>query len=346
MKVVYYPSLVPNNRFTITQLAILFDEILLPGVYLPLEVLDTIEIKERIKHIESVDAEQGERSIDMLMPLYFAKEYSILSNIFVGTGSPGHMGTLEDGAGELTLKIEEAYFGPPAPGETPIPTMGFNFGVGNGDPAVDQINGPAFFSYPANAYIYAQRHNLPIISDSSFMPLPSIAKQPVNADLLTTHLSLSALSLILPKIRPLSAEEILTVRNGMKKDIEALNATMSSYGGRLRQLAGQSPEISDIQREAEFIAKTEIYPQLEHLKRTLESPGSVITRNMIDLTMENPDLIASLMIQPHNIELWMKALKATGSALKKTVHDLRDESERQNSSGLGLLLKLPKKYRG
>jgi hypothetical protein len=144
----------------------------------------------------------------------------------------------------------------------------------------------------------------------------------------------------------LSAEEILTVRNGMKKDIEALNATMSSYGGRLRLLAGQSPEISDIQREAEFIAKTEIYPQLEHLKRTLESPGSVITRNMIDLTMENPELIASLMIQPHNVELWMKALKATGSALKKTVHDLRDESERQNSSGLGLLLKLPKKYSG
>ena len=223
--------------------------------------------------------------------------------------------------------------------------MGFNFGVGDGDVTINQINGPATFSYPANAFLYAQKYNLPIITDTNFMPVPSMKDQPVNADLLTTQLSMAALSLILPRLRPLSATEILSVRSGMKKDIDALNATMAGYGGKLRQFVGEGAEADDIQREAEFIAKTDIYPQLEHLKRTMETPGGVITRNMIDLAMENPELITSLMLQPQNPELWMRALNATGGSFKKIIHEIRDDSLRQTSSGLGLLLKLPKKYR-
>ena len=335
----------PNNRLTVTQLSILFDEILLPGTYLPLNRIDKVETLERIKQIEAVDKERGQTSHEMLLPLYFALEYKELAGIFTGTGKPGYMGTFETGSEDLTKKIEEAYFGPPEPGFIPTPTAGFNFSIGNTDVFEDQINGPAMFSYPANAYLYAQKHNLPIITDTNFMPIPSISNQPVNADLLTAHLSMSALSLVLPKLRPLSAEDILSVRTHMKKDIVALNATMSAYGGRLRQLAGEGAEIEDIQREAEFIAKTEIYPQIEYLKRTMETPGGVIKRNMLDLGMENPELITSLIMQPHNIELWMRALKATGKALNSIIGDLRDESQRLNSSGLGLLLKLPKKYR-
>lgn len=344
MKVVYYPTIVPSNRLAITQLAILFEQVLLPGTYLPLDILDKKEIEDRIESIEAIDKERGESSTEMLMPLYFAREFGELSNIFVGTGLPGYMGTLEDGASELTRRIEEAFFGPPVPGSIPVPSMGFNFGIGGGDVTISQINGPATFSYPANAFLYAQKHNLPIITDTRFMPIPSMRNQPVNADLLTTQLSMAALSLILPKLKPLSAIEILSVRSGMKKDIDALNATMAGYASKLRQFAGEGAEFDDIQREAEFIAKTDIYPQLEHLRRTMETPGSVITRNMIDLTMENPELIASLMLHPQNVGLWMRALNATGGAFKKIIHEIRDDSLRQASSGLGLLLKLPKKY--
>lgn len=345
MKVVYYPSLVPNNRFMITQLAILFDEILLPGAYLPLGLLDKAEIEERIAGIESVDKSRNESSAEMLMPLYFAKEYGGLAGIFNGTGKAGHMGLLEDGASELTRRVEEAYFGPPEPGFTPVPTMGFNFALSERDVTVNQINGPARFSYPANAFIYAQNHNLPIISDSTFMPLPSIKNQPPNADLLSTQLSMAALSLVLPKLRPLTADEILSVRLHMRKDIEALNSTMAGYAGKLRGLAGQEADWEDIQREADFIAKTDVYPRLEYLRRTIETPGSVISRNMIDLTMDNPELIASLMLQPHNLQLWMSALNATGKTFKNIIHDLRADSQKQNDSGLSLLLKIPKKYR-
>lgn len=345
MKVVYYPAIVPNNRLTITQLAILFDQVLLPGAYLPFDIFDKKEVQERISSIESVDRERGESSIEMLMPLYFAKEYGELASVFIGTGKPGYMGTLEDGAHDLTLEIESAYFGPPKAGFTPTPSMGFNFAVGDDDVLRKQINGPAIFSYPANAYIYAQHRSLPLISDSTFMPFPSISRQPVNADLLTSQLSIAALTLVLPKLRPLSARDILSIREHMRRDIIALNATMASYANKLRDLAGSDSDFDDIQREAEFIAKTDVYPQLEYLKRTLETPSGVITRNMLDLTMENPELIASLMLQPHNIQLWMQALNATGKALKNIVHDLRVESRQQNASGFGLLLKLPKKYK-
>ena len=344
MEVVYYPSLVPNNRYTITQLAILFDKVLLPGTYLPLEKLDTKEIEERISGIERVDAERNESSNELLMPLYFAREFKDLSDVFVGTGEWGHMGILEEGASELTRKLEEAYFGPPKPGFIPTPSMGFNIGVGQGD-GTKQINGPAIFSYPANAYIFAQRNNLPLISDCNFMPFPNYNRQPVNADILTTQLSVAALGLILPKIKPLSALEILEIRKKMNTDIHALHVTLAAYAGTLRGLLGQGASSEDLRREAEFIAKTEIYPQLEHLKRTLETPGQIVKRNILDWTMENPEIIAMLMLQPQNIQLWMQALNATGKKLKKTVQEIREESQLQNASGLGLLLKIPNKYR-
>lgn len=347
MKAVYYPSMVPNNRYTITQLAILFDSIILPGAYLPLNKLDKKEITERIQQIESVDMERGAKSYDMLMPLYFAKEYQELGDIFIGTGEWGHMGVLEPEAHDLTMELESLYFGPPEPGFTPVPTMGFNFGVGSENDVTKQINGPAFFSYPANAYVYANKHDLPLISDTTMMPMPR-GTQPstkINADKLTAQLSLASLSLILPRVKPLSAPQILEVRSKLDSDIKALNATLAGYASKLREKVGDNPESELLQQEAEFIAKTEIYPQLEHLRRTLETPGQILNRNAIDFALENPELFARIALQPHDLEAWLSVLKASSGKIKQTIDEVRNGALAERSSGLSLLLKLPKKYR-
>lgn len=342
MDVVYYPSIVPNNRYTITQLAILFDRILLPGTYLPLGELDPAAIKDCIETIERADARRNEHSRDLLLPLRFAQDYQELSGVFVGTGEWGHMGQLEPGANKATLEIEELYYGKPAEGFIPAPNMGFNIGVGE-HPL--QVNGPSEFSYPANAYIYSSNNNLPLVSDSTMMPLPSHIPHKANAELLAAHLSLAALALILPRIKPLSAPEIMEVREKMRDDIQSLNTTLLSYAGKLRDRMGEDSSLEDLQQEAEFIAKTEVYPQVEYLRRTIETPGRIVKRNALDFTLENPELITSMMLQPQNLDVWLKVLKATGKQVKTVVDEIRDGAERERASGLGLLLKLPKKYR-
>jgi hypothetical protein len=130
----------------------------------------------------------------------------------------------------------------------------------------------------------------------------------------------------------------------MKDDIQALNATLFGYAGKLRERVGEEPSLDTLQKEADFIAKTEIFPQLEQLRRTLETPGRIVRRNALDLTMENPELITTIALQPHNIQAWLEVLKASGKQLKQTVHEIRQEAEEERASGLGLLLKLPKKY--
>lgn len=344
MQVVYYPSIVPNNRYTITQLAILFDEILLPGAYLPFHKLDPKDIKDVIANIERADKQQGVQTTELLLPLYFALEFGELSEIFTGTGEWGHMGTLEPEASKITLEIESLYFGPPPVGVTPLPNMGFNIGVGSGNDVTNQINGPATFSYPANAYVYAQKNNLPLISDNTWMPIPAKVPHNANADMLAAQLCVASLDLILPRIKPLGALEILEVRDKMKNDIRALNATLLGYAGKLRGMVGEEPSLELLQNEAEFIAKTEIYPQIEHLRRTLETPGRILKRNMLDLVIENPELITRIALNPHDIQAWLDVLKVSGKSLSKTIGDIRLKAEKERASGLSLLIKLPNKY--
>lgn len=345
MKAVYYPSIVPNNRYTITQLAILFDKILLPGAFLPFQSLDPKDIRSVIENTERVDAERGEHSQEILLPLKFALEFGELSDVFEGTGEWGHIGMLEPEASDLTREIESLYFGPPASGVIPVPNMGFNIGVGSEQDPKRQINGPATFSYPANAYVYAQKHNLPLISDHTWMPLPGSVPHRANAELLAAQLSVASLGLVLPRIKPLNSSQILEVRDRMKNDVEALNATLLGYADKLRGRVGEEPSMDVLQREADYIAKTEIYPQVEHLRRTLETPGRIVQRNLLDLAMESPELITRIALQPQDIQAWLQVLKVSGEKLKTTVHEIRNNAEREKSSGLSLLLKLPQKYK-
>ncbi len=166
-EVVYYSFPVPTNALTVSLLGILFDKVYLPGVYLPTKT-DKKAIAERFKFLveryDPQDSMSAQR--EMLGTLLFVHNYyRELRGIFIPTGKTGYMGILEEETQPVVMQLEELIYGPPPPNFTPTPNMGFNQPAGD-----DQINAPSWLSYPANAFVYSRKKNLPLLSDSTFLP--------------------------------------------------------------------------------------------------------------------------------------------------------------------------------
>jgi hypothetical protein len=342
-EVVYYSFPVPTNPLTVSLLGILFDKVYLPGVYLPPKV-DKKSIAERfnflVKHYDSQDSMSAQR--EMLGTLEFVHNYyGELQSIFIPTGRSGFMGILEKETQPVVTQLEELIYGPPPPNFTPTPNMGFNQPAGS-----DQINAPSWISYPANAFIYSKKNNLPLLSDSTFLPFPnsSIVLSEQDAKTLSTYLLASCFSLILPRIRTLKAEEILEVKEKMKDDIVLFRATMLSGVSKYLELLGDNPSQEQLEKQAKFIAQTYIYPKIEELRIKFESPKSIIVKKFIDLALEAPELVLNFQ-KPEDVP-WgiIKVLNSVTKKVKEGLDQYRQQSKTELASGLSLLLKVSRKY--
>lgn len=340
MEIIYYPSPVPNNRYTISLLAILFDRVLLPGLYLPSSRVDVADLRSEFDRIWQIDSAHGHtpESLIYLQCLKFLEHYQDLSNIFVGTGQSGHLGILEKETQAVAENLEEVIYGPPPENFKPMIAGGFNFGL-----ASEQINGPSWITYPANAYIVSQKRNIPLFSDQQDFPFPSSISYQSNANFLASYLSMSSLMLVLPRIKPLNAEQIIEVRSRLKDDIQELHVAALSLTDRYRQLVGENPSLEKLKKEADYLAETEVKPKLNALVKRIETPGQIIKRELLDFTIESPEILWRIKINP-SLENWLDLLKLSSSHLKSGVNRYMKANEIVKQSGLSLLLKLPKKY--
>lgn len=343
LEVVYYSFPVPTNPLTITLLGILFDKVYLPGVYLP-KKNDKKLISERfdllVKHYDPQDSMSTQR--EMLGTLQFVHNYfDELQSIFIPLGKPGYMGLLEGETLPVVKEIEELIYGLPPPRFTPTPILGFNQPAGN-----DQINGPSRISYPANSYVYAKKHNLPLLSDSTLLPFPnsSVVLPDQDAKALASYLLASCFSLILPKIRPLKGEEILEIKDKMKEDIGLFKAAMFSGVTKYLDLLGNNPSQEQLNKQAKFIAQTYILPKVEELRTKFESPKSIILKKFIDLALESPELALNFH-DPNNVP-WaiVKVLSSVTEKIQEGLKQYEKQNKREMMSGLSLLLKIPRKY--
>ena len=348
MKIVYYPEPVPNDRYTITVLSLLFDEIVLPALYLPSKGYTDKELEERIAGIKKLIA-QGNHGYEdhvMLLAMHFAHDYGKLLDIFSGTGKLDEVMPIEPEASELAKELEAAYYGPPAPGFTPMISEGVHFGIN--DDVGSTFRVPSKFTYPANAYLYSLKNNLPLISDSSIHPVPSTPHNS-NADTFAAHLAIQTLgTLALPKIRPLTQDEILKARSKLKDDLSNFNNKMYEYVDDLRKIVNESTSATELQREAKYIADTKIRKDFLDLIKKIESPGAVLSTEIRNFTLDNAELIIDLSYKAA-LQDWLSVIKMSASAAGKFTNGLiksyqTNKKLRQNS-GLNLLLKLPEQYR-
>lgn len=339
---VYYSFPVPNNPLTVNFLGILFDKIYLPGVYLPKNE-DKKKIKERIDFLvekynpnESLSAQK-----EMIGTLLFIHEYSELIGVFEPTGKWGQMGVLEEETKPVVLELENLIYGPPPPNFFPTPNLGFNQPAGN-----DQINAPSWISYPANALVYSQKNNLPLISDSSFLPIPNyqINLTQTDANTLASYLMASSFSLVLPKIRPLKSEEILEIRYKFEPDIQSFRMAMLSGVNKYVELIGDNPTLEQMEKQAKFIAQTYILPKAEELKLRFENPGSIAVKKLIDLTLEAPELALNFQNPQDYFWAGVKVFNSIVKKVKEGVEQYQSQNRVEKESGLSLLLKVQRSY--
>lgn len=341
-EVVYYSFPVPTNALSVSLFGIFFDKVFLPGVYLPSNT-DKKLIQERIRFLmekyDPQDSATAQR--EMIGTLHFVSKYGELSEIFVPTGKAGYMGILEPETKPVVVELEKLIYGPPPPNFTPTPNLGFNQPAGN-----DQINAPSWISYPANAFVYARKNGLPLLSDSSLLPFPNtgVALPETDAKTFAAYLMAASFSLILPRIRALEAQEILEAREKMKAEIDIFRAAMLSGVRKYVELLGNNPTQSQLEKQAKHIAQTYILPKVEELRIKFEDPKSIAGKKLIDLTLEIPELALNFQ-KPEDVP-WgiVKILSSITKKVKEGLDRYQEQSKRELTSGLSLLLKIPRKY--
>lgn len=342
---VYYSFPVPLNPLTVSLMGILFDRVFLPGVYLPNpKTTDKKSIRDRLEFlVRSFDPNESfSAQREMIGTLKFVYDYGELQDIFIPTGKAGYMGVLEPETEVVTKQLEELVYGPPPPNFTPTPNMGFNQPAG-----ADQINAPSWISYPANALIFSRKHGIPLLTDSSFLPIPQIDSPMIpkhEAESLASYLMVSSFSLVLPKMRSLTAEEVLWVREKMSDDIGIFRSAMLSAVSQIVELIGNNPTDDQLQKHAEYIAKTVILPKVDALRTQFESPSSIALKKLLDLSLEAPELILNFQ-KPEDLP-WavISALKSLAGKVSEGIHEYQEQHKEEQKSGLALLLKVPRQF--
>lgn len=344
MEIIYYPYPVPLNRYTISVLGILFDRVYLPGVYLPPTNIDLHDLENEDKRLTEIQKNHPETYGRIMIALVrFLKDYQDLKGIFVGTVKQNGGELLEKESMDFAKHLEQAIYGIPPKGFTPLINQGVYFGVGGGD-----INSPDWITYPANAYVYSLKTKTPLFTDNLDFPFPERVEHHSDVEALSSYLAMSTLTINLPRIKPLSANRIIEVRTKMKDDIAAFKSTMVEYVDRFRQLTGNNPSLAKLQKEADYIAQSVIQPKVNELIRRLETPGEIFKAEMFDYGLDVASLFARLKINPSPDNL----VTIAGEAIEKGKDHIKDGIDRYlisketvKNSGLSLVLKLPKKYK-
>jgi hypothetical protein len=336
---VYYSQQVPSFPESLTFLGLVFDRLIFPGVYLPTSPFDEEVLNGEIKRIRSLRIPMDIEDVQMLNCMEFALHVKHVRDFCIFTGNPGMMGVLDKESAPVMMALEELVFGPPPPGFIPTPSLGFCKSFDSDDMLEHQVNAPSSLSYPANALVYAMKHQIPLVNDSR-LPVPGIpAAAKDKAKLLATILAIESVKVALPKLKPLMPEQLQEFRAETADYVKPFRLAMLRLAKELNEALTSEMNLQDVQRHAQFLVETSVYPQLYDLETVLNDPGKPWYKRAIDLARAAPELATNFATMPKSTAL----AKLLGE-IAKTLADVRDEQldkERKLArTGLYYLLKL------
>lgn len=140
LEAVYYPQIVPSGARALALLALTFDRLHFPGVYIPSRIESPDEARAEIARLKSIPIRDRE-DLMTLTAAQYSLEGHHLAGFTVFSGKQGHMGLLEPGADELMMVLEEMIYGPPPPNFIPAQPLGFSKHLKGTSSA---INGPGW----------------------------------------------------------------------------------------------------------------------------------------------------------------------------------------------------------
>jgi len=319
---VYYSAPAPTSLRALTLLGLVFDRLIFPDVYVPDGGIDLDATAKEIERIRALPVERhGFNTIHTLNLMFMALNAEHLKDFCVFTGRVGSLGPTEPGARELTLELEQAIYGPPPENFTPTPTAWFAKGLPGGGGQRASINGPGWIAYPANALFYASRNGYVLVNDDPNLPMPGIggADLKANAKQLATMMALESVNFVLPNIRPLSLPELAAFRAETKDLVQPFRRAMLRLSKDLNAAILSDASLSDVKREARFIAETMVAPELEQLKAELARPSQPWYRRVVDLATVAPAIVGAFATMPTGLAIAKALAKAT-----KILADIRD----------------------
>jgi hypothetical protein len=268
---VYYASPFPTSSQSLTLLALVFDTIHFPGVYLPRNGLDKVETRKEIDRIRRLGIEDIETSL-LINAMEWALDADYLHQFCLFTGRWGYPGILEEGAQQLALQLEELIYGPPPPNFSPVLTCGFakalpgNTGAG--------VNAPSWITYPANALVYSINNSLVLLNDNPTFPMPALGdvRFKNNAKALATVLALQSVLFALPPLKPLSPQEIVEFRHETAQDVKPFRRAMLTLSKELNAAILSDCTVQELQEHAKFLVETTVAPALEELRALSSKP--------------------------------------------------------------------------
>ena len=344
---VYYPQQYPRNARVLTILALVFDKIYFPGVWIPNRPIDTKAVQAEIDRILKISKEKKSRihmndTLQMLGLMSFIGPAQTLKDICIFTGRPGYAGTLEEGAEKLTMVLEEMIYGPPPPDFTPVPSLGFAKGLPGAKTAEDAVNAPSWLSYPANAVVFSQKNGVPLLNDWPELPVPCIPNSPKNdARILSSYLALESVKLILPRIGAVNPQQLVEIRNDLKNELVPFRLKMCQISKELNGFIEASTSWQDMQKNTKFLVETTIVPELEDLNKAINDIGKPWHQRLVNVTLDAPELIGNFFTM-----LPQKALLEVFKRISQEIKEMYDEHVQKNrlivGSGLSYLMKLQK----
>jgi hypothetical protein len=337
--VVYYTAPTATSWQSLATLALVFDRVHFPGVYVGTSGLDeagTLREFARIRSGAPELVEEDDRQ--MLNLMVVASQHRFLREFCIFPGDFGACGTLEPGAEKLMMELESLYFGPPPPGFIPTPSTGFAKGLPGAKEA--GINAPSWLCYPANAFLYAARHGLPYVNDDPRMPMlgPREVTGKNDQKLLSTILAVECVRLALPSVKALTtAEEVHELRERTRDDVKSFRLAMLKFTKDVNSAISSESSMEEVVKAAQFVAKTQVEPELEELRQRLRDPSRHWTQRLIDLAGPATILMSGSSKLPDMIAKTLAALLiplgAEAVAQRARAHEIK-------RSGLHFLLRL------
>ena len=315
---VYYSEPVPSSFRTLAVLALVFDRVHFPGVYIA-ENADRSGTADELDRIALLPRRHEVEDRQLMNCMIYAINRDAISDFCVFTGKPGYPGLLEEGTKDLVREFELAIYGPPP--ENFFPSYNLGFAKGLPGPQDSAVNGPSWLSYPPNALLYSAKHGLPLINDNPTLPvlgLPIEAK--ANAKALSTVLALEAVQLVLPALPNLSFDDVAELRAETHDDVRPFRRAMLRLSKELDAAIRAEASTAEIQKAARFLVETTVMPELQDLHEVLGTPQRPWYRRTMDVAKSIPEIVANFATLPTAMAS-AKLLATLGSVLV----DVRDD---------------------
>lgn len=328
LEAVYYSAPIPSSKASLTALALVFDRIYFPNVYLPLDGYDPGEVRKEADRIEALRF----NDLDTAITVGTLRALPNLPHLQTFCSFTGHKGQMFGGdltrAKELRDRLNEALFGPYPQGVEPT----FMTGSHKGLPGGGYIDHPDPLNYMANAVLYSAEKGLPLVNDSN-LPVVPMDGGSVTPQLLASVLALKCVEFALPKVPALTPASIVEAREELKPQLRAFRSSIARLAATLAGMLETDATAEEIQRKAEILVRTEVAAALSDLEAAVNKPRVLTLENAFGVgVLVSPVLAAASTSLPLAIVMALGGLGVLG--LK--IQNAQNESQR---SGLYYLLK-------